>query len=133
MTLRSTSQLDSQTKASLAARAALDKQADDVVILDLRALSTVTDFFVVGTAASGRQIDAIKEHLEAVLAGQGASVWHTEGAAARAPAGREAMGVQWVLMDCGDVVIHLFDQPARDFYRLEELWADAPRVPANEA
>ena len=64
--------LDGRTIALLAARAALDKHAEDAVILDLRALSTVTDFFVVCTADNARQISAIKEHLEAVLAQQGA-------------------------------------------------------------
>lgn len=115
--------------ALLAAQAALDKHAEDVVVMDLRSLSTVTDFFVICTAASGRQLIALKEHLEASLDQQGSPVWHTEGAALPVgPASPFSQESQWVLMDCGEIVIHLFDQHARAFYRLEELWADAPRV-----
>ena len=117
--------LDSQAKALLAAQAALEKHAEDVVVLDVRALSTVTDFFVICTAGSGRQIAALKDHIESTLQQQGASIWHTEGAM------METNEPQWVLMDCGDLVVHLLDQQARVFYRLEDLWADAPRYPSN--
>ena len=94
--------------------------------MDLRALSSVTDYFVVCTAGSSRQIMALKEHVEDTLHEQRCPVWHAEGTVAEAPRGVEIH--QWVLVDCGDVVIHLFDQAARAFYGLERLWADAPRV-----
>jgi ribosome-associated protein len=94
-------------------------------VLDLRALSTIADFFVICSADNLRQIDAIREHIDAQLTQQGGAVWHTEGTAASSP---EA-DLRWVLMDCGDVVVHLQDQRARAFYRLEDLWADAPRIP----
>ena len=121
--------LDSSDHALTAARAALEKHAEDVQVIDVRGLSSVTDFFVICTAASSRQVDALKEHIEAALAARGCSVWHTEGtmvSARSAPSGVGAL--QWILMDCGPVVVHLFDQPTRDFYRLEDLWADAPRI-----
>lgn len=108
--------IDSRTKALLASQAALDKQAQGVVVMDLRGLSSVTDFFVICTAESPPQMNAIKDHVEAVLAAQGAPVWHVEGTA------------HWVLMDCGDLVVHLLDPEARTFYQLEQLWADAPRL-----
>ena len=130
--------------ALTAARAALEKQAEGVVVMDLRVLSTVTDFFVVCTAGSARQITALKDHIETALEQEGCSVWHTEGTASFAVGSgrssersRRASALtsggftdapQWVLMDCGDVVVHLLDQRARAFYRLEELWADAPRL-----
>lgn len=99
-------------------------------MLDLRALSTVTDFFVVCTAGSARQLGALKDHLETVLGQQGCPVWHAEGTpAARGAASRVSDESQWVLIDFGDLVVHLLDQRARDFYRLEDLWADAPRIP----
>ena len=114
----------------IAARAALDKQAEEVLVMDLRSLSSITDFFVVCTAGSARQLDALKEHLEAVLAERGCPVWHTEGVSSPAAPGRSANhGLQWVLIDCGDIVVHLMDQPTRSFYRLEDLWADAPQIP----
>ena len=116
----------SRTNALAAARAALEKQAEDVLILDLRAVSTITDFFLLCTADNPRQIEALKDHIEAVLLRHGCRVEHTEGSAT-SPRG-PAPALQWVLMDCGDLVVHVFDRQARGFYRLEDLWADAPRV-----
>ena len=108
---------DSQSKALLAASAAAEKQAEQIVVLDIRSLSTVADFFVLASAETPRQLDAIKNQVETALHHRGWTVWHTEGAAS------------WILLDCGDVIVHLFDQPSRAFYRIEELWADAPRLP----
>ena len=121
--------LESQTTAVTAARAALEKQAEQVVILDLRGLSTVTDFFVLCTADNARQLSALNDHIEAGLAQLGVSVWHTEGMVAASVRGEAFDAPQWLLMDCGEVVVHLLDRRARAFYRLEDLWADAPRIP----
>jgi len=123
--------IDSQAKALIAARAALEKQAEGVVVMDLRRLSTVTDFFVICTAGSTPQLNALKDYIETTLARHGGAVWHTEGAPARQSGGRFAAEPQWVLMDCGDIVVHLQDEHARSFYQLEQLWADAPRVPVE--
>ena len=124
--------IDSQAKAVIAAQAALEKHAEDVVIMDLRSLSTVTDFFVIGTAGSARQMAAITTHIEATLATQDCPVWHTEGPTELSEPMRELdQELQWVLMDCGEIVVHLLDRRARSFYRLEDLWADAPRVPVT--
>lgn len=118
--------LDSLAIARLLAQAALDKHAEDVVVLDLRGLSTITDFFVIGTALSGPQLKAISDHIEERLAQHGARVWHIEGVATSSPP-------QWLLMDCGECVIHMLDAPARSLYQLERLWGDAPRVPLSAA
>lgn len=115
-----------KAKALSLARAALEKQAEDLVVMDVRFLSSVADFFIICTAASARQINALKEHIEASVVQSGSKVWHTEGSA---EAAAESDSLQWLLMDCGDVIVHLFNQRAREFYRLEDLWADAPRVP----
>jgi ribosome-associated protein len=121
---------ESHTRALLAARAALEKHAEGVVVMDVRTLSSVTDFFVICTADSPRQLNAIKDHVEAKLAEAGSAVWHVEGATSpRTPARTAAHEPQWMLMDCGEIVVHLLDQRTRSFYRLEDLWADAPRVP----
>ena len=126
--------IDSQEEAITAVRAALEKQAEAVAVLDLRTLSSVADFFVICTAGSARQIEALKDHIEAALAKSGWSVWHTEGTArSPGPSGVGEPAPQWVLMDCGDVVVHLLDQQARTFYRLEDLWADAPRLPVPQS
>jgi ribosome-associated protein len=100
--------------------------------MDVRALSSVTDFFVLCTAGSARQLAAVKECVEEQLDRAGCPLWHAEGVAAstRLPAGASS-APQWILMDFGDVIVHLFDQPTRAFYRLEDLWADAPRLPMD--
>jgi ribosome-associated protein len=107
--------------------------------MDLRRLSSVSDFFVIATATSRPQLAAIAEHIEAVLRRVGQRVSHIEGLApsksakssalpARHAMGQAGNGFSWVLMDCGSLVVHLFDPPARQFYQLERLWGDAPRL-----
>ena len=123
--------IDSHATALLAARAAFEKHAEEILVMDLRALSTVTDFFVIGTAHSAPQLTAIRDHIEATLSRQGGSVWHTEGSPTPVGSASAFNELQWVLMDCGEVVIHLLDPRARAFYRLEDLWADAPRIPLD--
>lgn len=107
--------------------------------MDVRAHSSVADFFLLATAGSARQIAAIVEWIDRELRRRGGRVLHVEGlseprrgkhrAALTERAGAD--GVSWVLMDCGDLVVHLFNPPARDFYQLERLWADAPRIPVG--
>ncbi len=124
------SAIDSKTKALLIAQAAIDKHAEAVSVLDLRSLSNVTDFFVIATAGSSPHIKALRDYIEELLAGQGKRVWHTEGATAGlSKAAPGELQPSWILMDCADVVVHLLDPQARVFYRLEELWADAPQLP----
>jgi ribosome-associated protein len=103
--------------ARRAARAALAKKAEDVVILDLRELSSACDFFVLATGLSDPQVRAIHEQVEESLSEVGLRPWHIEGRAGR----------KWVLLDYVDVVIHVFHRDTREYYRLENLWADAPR------
>jgi ribosome-associated protein len=123
---------ESQAKALIAARAALEQHAEGVVVMDLRSLSSVTDFFVICTADTSRQLDAIQTHVETRLAERGCPVWHVEGSPSRAaPSKASGHELRWVLMDCGEIVVHLLDHHTRSFYRLEELWADAPRLPVE--
>ncbi len=125
-----------------AARAALAKHAEDVTVLDLRALSSVTDFFVLCTAETQRQMQAVIGHIEEKLVHHTRTAWRVEGlggtstSAKRRPRplsgsafARHTDGLAWVLIDCGDLVVHVFNPPARLFYQLERLWADAPRIP----
>ena len=92
----------------------------------------MADFFVIGTAQTGRQIAAMTEETEHTLKRVGQRVWHTEGLASFSAARQESPdGAMWVLMDCGDVVLHVFTPPARAFYQLERLWGDAPRIPVT--
>ena len=105
--------------AKVAAYAADDKKATDLVLLDLSSKTDVCDYFLICTGANPRQVDAIVDEIrEKVGANCGVSPLSCEG--------RE--GLSWVLIDYGSVVVHVFKPETRDFYRLEALWGDAPRV-----
>ena len=102
-----------------AAELALERKAEDVVVLDLRGISTATDFFVVATGNSDIQVRAIAEHVEEQLKKEDdVRPAHVEG----------TEGGRWVLMDYFDFVVHVFHPQARQFYQLEALWGDAPRT-----
>lgn len=86
--------------------------------MDMRSVSSVTDFFIIASGTSNTHLRAIAEHVDTQMASRGVQMWHCEGL-------QEAM---WVLLDYGDVVAHLFYPSARRFYDLERLWGDAPRL-----
>jgi ribosome-associated protein len=106
--------LKSQVLAHAVARLALSKKAADVVIMDLRGLTTMTDFFVVCSADSELQIRAIADAVDEGMRSRGAPAWH-----------RESGSSSWVLLDFVDVVVHIFHRTTRAFYDLEKLWGDA--------
>jgi ribosome-associated protein len=106
--------LKSQILAHAVARLALSKKAVDVVIMDLRGLTTMTDFFVVCSADSDVQIRAIADAVDDGMQNKGAPAWH-----------RESGSSNWVLLDFVDVVVHVFHRNTRTFYNLEKLWGDA--------
>ncbi len=103
------------------AHASLDKKAEEVLVLDVRGLTSYADYFVLMTADSDRQAGAIADALDEKLKEQGATKVGVEGY----ESGR------WILVDYGDVVAHVFNREARGFYDLEGLWADAPRFPVE--
>jgi len=104
--------------ACLAARAASNKQGEDVLVLDVRDLITITDYFVIVSGASDRQVKTIADEVVQSLRGQGNKPVRIEGEA----------GSRWILLDFVDFVVHVFHNEERDHYRLERLWIDAPRV-----
>jgi ribosome-associated protein len=110
--------LSNLDRACLSARVALDNKGRNVVVLDMRGITPLYDFFVLATGASRRQIHTIAEEIDAAL--------HREGDRRLSIAGYEAS--KWVVQDYGDVMVHVFDGPTREYYSLEDLWADAPRV-----
>jgi ribosome-associated protein len=110
---------DSLQAAQLCAAAADDKKAIDILILDLRSLTYIADYFVICSGSNITQVSAISDGVEQSLAQAGVRPSHVEG-------GPEA---SWVLIDFGDVVVHIFEEQARSYYSLEKLWSDAPRVP----
>lgn len=108
--------------ALLAAREALESKAKDILIIDLRDLSSVTDYFVICTGDSDIQVQSIARHIKEKLSEAGLRLLRMEG----------YLHAQWVLLDFGDIVIHVFHHEARTFYSLERLWGDAPQVDFNQ-
>jgi ribosome-associated protein len=104
--------------ARQSARVALENKARDVIILDMRGITPLFDYFVLATGASRRQIHTLAEEIDDALRALGETRRGLEGY----EPGR------WVVLDYGDLVIHLFDPETRGYYGLEDLWADAPRV-----
>ena len=108
----------------VAAQAAAAKKGDDIVILDVGAILAITDTFVITSAPNDRLVRTIAEEIEKrVKEAGGPAPLRTEGL-------REA---EWILLDYGDFVVHVFLEETRRFYDLERLWADAPRVAWEEA
>ena len=111
-------EMSSKERAILCAREAIRFKALDLVLLDVSRFSSFADFFIICSGKSGRQVQGIADNLENDLKKQGLKPIGTEGK-------REG---HWVLMDYGDIIIHVFYEPVRYFYDLESLWSEAPRV-----
>jgi len=110
--------LTARDTAIAAARICDDYKAEDIVILDIRQLAQFTDYFVLCSGASARQLKAIAEEVRLTLKQEGVT-----------PLGREGEPASgWLLLDYVDVLIHVFDAESRAYYQLELLWGDAPRI-----
>jgi ribosome-associated protein len=105
-------------RACLCARVAADHKARDIVVLDMRGITPLYDFFVMATGTGRRQIHTLAEEIDAALRAAGDRRHAVEGYESS----------KWVVQDYGDVVVHVFDAPTREYYNLEDLWADAPHV-----
>lgn len=106
------------SRACRAARTAADNKGGDVVVLDMRGCTVLFDYFVIATGTSRRQIHTLAEEIDEAMRGMGDTRMGIEGYDTS----------KWVVQDYGDVVVHVFDPDTRDYYKLEELWADAPKV-----
>ena len=106
------------SRACAAARSAADNKAQNVLVLDMRPCTPLFDFFVIATGTSRRQIHTIAEEIDDAFRAVGDNRMGIEGYEAS----------KWVVQDYGDVVVHVFDPDTRDYYKLEELWADAKPV-----
>ena len=110
-------------RALIAARIAGENRGQDIVVLDLRELTPMFDYFVLASGSSRRQLHAISEEIDDAL---------------EKGLGDRRLGIEgydesrWILLDYGDVVIHLFDAETRAYYALEQLWGPAKRVPLHE-
>ena len=107
-----------EAKVQRAARAALDTKAVDLVVLDVHAVSSVADYFLICSGRSTTHVDTIVEGIRTELKGDGMRPLHAEGVAASG----------WLLIDYGDVLVHVFLEETRIHYALERLWGDAPAV-----
>jgi ribosome-associated protein len=109
-------------EVSRAAQCALERKAQNVVALDLRGISTATDYFVIGSGSSDIHVRAIADHVIEEMKKEGVRAGHVEG----------LEGGRWVLVDYIDFVVHVFHPSAREFYQLETLWGDAPRFEVED-
>lgn len=109
---------DSKTKSLLCLKAAIEKKALDPVLLEMRGISSVTDYFLICTGKSDRQVQAIARAIEEALEKKGIRPLGQEG----------SQHGKWILMDYNDVVVHIFLEPMRKFYDLEGIWNDATRI-----
>jgi ribosome-associated protein len=113
---------DSKTKSLLCLQVAIEKKAQEPVLLELKGLSSFTDYFFLCSGKSDRQVQAIAQAIEKALKKRGIQ-----------PLGQEGtLEGKWILMDFEDVVVHIFLDPVRKFYDLEGLWMDAPRIEFQE-
>ena len=115
--------LTAEHKAQRAARAAIDKKAIDVVVLDVQGLSSVADYFLVCSGRSTPHVKSISDAIREELKEEGSRPLHAEG---QADSG-------WLLLDYGDVLMHVFLEDTRAYYALERLWGDAPLLPVDGA
>lgn len=112
------SELDRIAKAVLIAEAAHERKADDVVGLDVRNLSSFADTFIIATGTSDRHVRSVADAIEAALKAHG-----------DVPLGIEGYDEgRWVLIDCTDTIVHIFQREVREHYDLERLWSDAPAL-----
>jgi ribosome-associated protein len=113
---------ESRETALLCVRFALEKKAYDLVLLDVAEHTSLADYFIICTGRSDTQVQAIAQSIQEGLGKMGRKPLSVEGYSSG----------HWVLVDFGDVVVHVFYEPVREYYDLERLWSHAPRVPLPE-
>lgn len=105
-----------------AAKIAEEKKAQEIVLLDIKDLSIICDYFLICTGESSVHMQTIAKELEEKLGEKGISLFNTG----------DYLDDRWILLDFGDVVVHIFSPEARDYYQLERLWADAKKEEIND-
>jgi ribosome-associated protein len=114
--------ISSWDKTLLLARFALEKKACDLVVMEVRELTSIADYFIICSGRSDRQVQSIAQGIAENLGGSGVAPLSVEG----------ANRGHWVLMDFSDVIVHVFYEPVREFYDLDGLWGHAPRIELPE-
>lgn len=115
--------LSPQAMVNIAVQAAEDKKAQDLIVLDIAEISIIADYFVICSGRTDTQVQAIVENVQEALEKEGVTALRREGF-------REG---SWVLLDYGDIIVHIFQEAERQFYKLERLWGDARvvEIPVN--
>ena len=114
--------IEAQEFARISVRAASDMKAEELVVLDVRELASYCDYFVLCNGTNARQVRAIAQSVLDIVKKRRGTPPKAEG----------LESARWVLVDLGDVLLHVFDGPMRGYYDLDALWVDAPRVPLSE-
>ncbi|WP_407887609.1 ribosome silencing factor [Levilactobacillus sp. N40-8-2] len=114
--------MDSKQVLEIAVKAAESKRAEDMTALDMRKVSLMADYFLIVDANSGRQVQAIVDEVEDQVSASGVTIKDVEG----------KNSANWILIDLGDVIVHVFQKEQRSHYNLEKLWSDAPEVDLTE-
>ena len=109
----------SKEKAVLAAKILDDKKGEDIKVLEVKGLTSLGDYFVLATGSSSTHVNALSDTVEEKLKKSGVTLKHREGKDG------------WILLDYGDVIVDIFDYESADFYDLERLWSDAPKIEFN--
>ncbi len=114
--------MDAKEAAKLAVNALEDKKAQDLKIIDISDISTIADYFIIASGTNRTQIQALCDNVEETLGKAGIVKKQTEG----------YQNANWILMDFGDIVVHIFDKENRLFYDLERIWRDGKEIGAEE-
>ena len=104
--------------AKLAQAAIEDKKGEDIKVLDLGGLSNIADYFIIASGSNVNQLRAMADNVEEKLFKEGYRLHHSEGYS----------GGAWVLLDFGNIIVHLFNREERDFYSLDRVWSDAKEI-----
>ncbi|MCM1252659.1 MAG: ribosome silencing factor [Clostridium sp.] len=110
--------MTSKELAKLAVEALEDKKAEDMKIIDISHISTIADYFIIASGSNISQIQTMADNVEEALTRAGHPVKHTEG----------YQNANWILMDCQDIIVHIFDKENRLFYDLERIWRDGVMI-----
>lgn len=114
--------MEAKEMAKLAIQALEDKKADDIKVIDISDVSTIADYFIIASGKNRSQIQAMCDNVDEALGRAGVSIKQTEG----------YKNANWILMDYGDIIVHIFDTENRLFYDLERIWRDGKEMDRSE-
>lgn len=114
--------MEAKEMAKLAIQALEDKKADDIKVIDISDVSTIADYFIIASGKNRSQIQAMCDNVDEMLGRAGVSIKQTEG----------YKNANWILMDYGDIIVHIFDTENRLFYDLERIWRDGKEMDRSE-